>query len=140
MCRTGLKTLLLFAVRAPAVQARARRPKHRRIGLDADHDVFGAAWNHFKPLTLPCVPCRPVWWPMDGNDLVFEQLTALIARLEIHIEQLTIHVDELKNHSHKDEVASEKARIGAMWNELDRLKKLKELYANRATDRVFSHH
>jgi len=77
---------------------------------------------------------------MDGNDLIFEQLTALIARLEIHIEQLTIHVDELKNHSHKDEVASEKARIGAMWNELDRLKKLKELYANRATDRVFSHH
>jgi hypothetical protein len=140
MCRTGLKTCFFL-------QSEHRPRRHGlvdrstgRIGLDADHDVFGAPWNHFKPLTLPCVPCRPVWWPMGGNDLIFEQLTALIARLEIHIEQLTIHVDELKNHSHKDEVASEKARIGAMRNELDRLKKLKELYANRATDRVFSHH
>lgn len=77
---------------------------------------------------------------MDGNDLIFEQLTALIARLEMHIEQLTIHVDELKNHTDKDEVACEKARIGAMRNELDRLKKLKELYATRTSDHVFSHH
>jgi hypothetical protein len=77
---------------------------------------------------------------MDANDLIFEQLTALIARLEMHIEQLTIHLNELRNHTYKDEVASEKARIGAMRNELDRLRKLKELYANRATDRVFSHH
>jgi hypothetical protein len=77
---------------------------------------------------------------MDANDLIFEQLTALIARLEMHIEQLTIHLNELRNHTYKDEVASEKARIGAMRNELDRLRKLKELYANRATDRLFSHH
>jgi Mg2+ and Co2+ transporter CorA len=76
---------------------------------------------------------------MDADDFVFEQLSAIIARLELHIEQLTIHVDELKNHVYKDEVASEKARIGVLRNDLDRLRKLKELYANRASGSVFKH-
>lgn len=47
--------------------------------------------------------------------------------------------DELKNHAYKDEVASEKARIGVMRNDLDRLRKLKEPYANRASGSVFRH-
>ena len=68
---------------------------------------------------------------MDADE-IFEQLTAIIARLEMHIEQLTIHVDELKSHTCKDEVASEKARIKSMSDELERLLKLKQLYATRA--------
>jgi Mg2+ and Co2+ transporter CorA len=77
---------------------------------------------------------------MDADESVFEQLTAIVARLEMHIEQLTIHVDGLKNHTFKDEIASEMARIGAMSKELDRLKKLKQLYANRLGNRVYTHH
>ena len=78
--------------------------------------------------------------PMDADDIVFAQLTAIIARLEMHIEQLTIHVDGLRNHTFKDEIASEKARISAMNKELDRLQKLKELYANRIGNRAYTHH
>ena len=77
---------------------------------------------------------------MDADESVFEQLTAIVARLEMHIEQLTIHVEGLKNHTFKDEIASEMARIGAMSKELDRLKKLKQLYANRLGNRVYTHH
>ena len=77
---------------------------------------------------------------MDADESVFEQLTAIVARLEMHIEQLTIHVDGLKNHTFKDEIASEMARIGAMSKELDRLKKLKQLYENRLGNRVYTHH
>jgi hypothetical protein len=86
-----------------------------------------------------------VWAPVglvtvDADDFIFEQLTAIVARLEMHIEQLTIHVDELKSHTCKEEVASEKARIKLMSNELERLLKLKELYATRLTDRIYTHH
>jgi hypothetical protein len=77
---------------------------------------------------------------VDADDFIFEQLTAIVARLEMHIEQLTIHVDELKSHTCKEEVASEKARIKLMSNELERLIKLKELYATRLTDRIYTHH
>jgi hypothetical protein len=73
---------------------------------------------------------------VDADDFIFEQLTAIIARLEMHIEQLTIHVDELKSHTCKDEVASEKGRINSMRNELERLLRLKELYATR----FYTHH
>ena len=72
---------------------------------------------------------------------IFEQLTAIIARLEMHMEQLTIHVDELKSHTSKDEVAAEKARIKSMSDELERLLyRLKEFYATRLTDAVYTHH
>ena len=86
-----------------------------------------------------------VWAPLrlvtvDADDFIFEQLTAIVARLEMHIEQLTIHVDELKSHTCKQEVASEKARIKLMSNELERLLKLKDLYAARLTDRIYTHH
>ena len=77
---------------------------------------------------------------MEADDAIFEQLTAIIARLEMHIEQLMIHVDGLKNHTHKAEIAGEKARIRAMSNELDRLKTIKELYANRLGNREYTHH
>ena len=77
---------------------------------------------------------------MEADDAIFEQLTAIIGRLEMHIEQLMIHVDGLKNHTYKAEVAGEKARIRAMSNELDRLKTLKELYANRRGNPEYTHH
>ena len=67
--------------------------------------------------------------------------SAIIARLEMHIEQLTIHVDELKIHTCQDEVNSEKARIKSMSDELERLLKLKELYATRGLPMaVYTHH
>jgi len=101
-----------------------------------------------EPGTKPAAPTLPCMWgqvstgrsPMDADDIVFAQLTAIIARLEMHIEQLTIHVDGLRNHTFKDEIASEKARISAMCKELDRLQKLKELYANRIGSRAYTHH
>ena len=77
---------------------------------------------------------------VDPDDLIFEQLTAFIARLEMHIEQLTIHVDELKHHTFKDEVAFERARIKSMSIELERLLKLKELYAPPHGNLVYTHH
>jgi len=76
---------------------------------------------------------------VEPDDLIFEQLTAFIARLEMHIEQLTIHVDELKHHTFKDEVAFERARIKSMSIELERLLKLKELYAP-PRNHVYTHH
>ena len=77
---------------------------------------------------------------VDPDDLIFEQLTAFIARLEMHIEQLTIHVDELKHHTFKDEVAFERARIKSMSIELERLLKLKELYAPPHGNLVYTDH
>ena len=81
----------------------------------------------------------PWWSPVDADE-IFEQLTAIIACLEMHIEQLTIHVDELKSHTCKDEVATEKARVKSMSYELERLLKIKEFYATRLTDAVYTHH
>ena len=77
---------------------------------------------------------------VDADDFIFEQLMAIIARLEMHIEQLTIHVDELKSHTYKDEVAFEKARIDSMRNELKLFLKLKELYGTRLPDSAYTHH
>lgn len=71
---------------------------------------------------------------------MFEQLMAMIARLELHIEQLTVHVDELKCHTFKGEVAFEKARIDSMRKELGLLLKLKELYETRLPAAVYTHH
>ena len=79
------------------------------------------------------------WSPVDADE-IFEQLTAIIARLEIHMEQLTIHVDELKSHTCKDEVVAEKARIKSMSDELERLVRLKEFYATRHTAGGYTHH
>jgi hypothetical protein len=52
-----------------------------------------------------------LWSVTRGCRQNFERLTAIIARLEMHIEQLTIHVDELNSHTCINEVATEKARI-----------------------------
>jgi hypothetical protein len=82
----------------------------------------------------------PPWWSAVDADEIFEQLTAIVARLQMHIEQLTIHVDELKSHTCKDEVAFEKARIKSMSDELERLLKIKEFYATRLTDAAYTHH
>lgn len=75
-----------------------------------------------------------------ADDPIFEQLKAIIARLEMHIEQLTIHVDELKGHTFKDEVAFEQARIESMRDELELLLSLKELYRTRLPDSAYTHH
>jgi hypothetical protein len=77
---------------------------------------------------------------VDADDYIFEQLTAMIARLEIHIEQLGIHVSELKSHTCKGEVATEKARIKSMSHELERLLKLREICATPITERIYTHH
>jgi hypothetical protein len=77
---------------------------------------------------------------VDADAIILEQLTAVIARLEMHIEQLTIHVNELKSHTFKDEVAAATARIKSMKSELERLLKLKELYATSISNRVYTHH
>jgi hypothetical protein len=77
---------------------------------------------------------------MDAEHLFIEKIGVIIARLEIQTEQLRLHVEGLKNHTYKDEVANENARLKTMLRQLDYLKKLKELYdATRATDPIYSH-
>ena len=74
---------------------------------------------------------------MDTEHLFIDEIGVIIARLEMQTEQLRLHVEGLKNHTYKDEVACENARLKKMLRQLDYLKKLKELYdATRVTDPV----
>ena len=77
---------------------------------------------------------------MDTERLFIEEIGVIIARLEMQTEQLTLHIDGLKNHTHKGEVARNKAQLEKMLRQLDHLKKLKEVYAaTRVTRPIYSH-